>query len=214
MDVIRDLERYVRSELACFDGRITTITCFASLNRYIDYMKLISVKWKNDVVGVRIPGSQKNKRRLHYSFSNSVSLSAKKKGRQITCKVFSNGFHLTGCNSWTGEIGVEECIHEVFLPVVKDICYGDGDGRNVIVQDYKLQLMNIMIDVGTELDLDELSRKIKRSFYDVERYSGLRVKEDGCGTILAFRSGKVMFTGVKNVENLEKMLAIVRQEFL
>ena len=70
--------------------------------------------------------------------------------------------------------------------------------------------MNVLIDVGHELLLEEVCNyfdKLKyKCLYDREVYCGLRIKvpcNDFVCTVLAFPSGKVLLTGLKTSDCIE-----------
>lgn len=187
-------------------GRITTMTCFFNIDTNIKISDILEYFSHNNVdfVTLRIPGSKLSKNKQHKPFLNSLSLVYKYDNkRTICCKTFRNGIHMTGCNTF------EMCLEvwQLLCSIMKDIFKCD-----IHIVNYSIQLINIIHDFKKEIDIDTLIRKINEPnitcHYDIERYSGLRVKVDvikyKC-TLLIFPSGKIMITGVKNANDIEIM---------
>lgn len=219
----KDIEKNIRDICSKYNGRITTITCFSSLNANINIVSLINAyndncsEWKQlcsqitqyDIL-MRIHGTSKGvrptKHKKHISFYNAISLLYIIGKRKICCKIFRNGFHITGCCSFDMYIEASNIMRYIVSHIIHN--------KNLHITTYSIQLMNILIVLNHELEIDNIVKafhdnKIKIDghslsfFYDIERYSGLRVKiNDIRCTILLFPSGKVMYTGLKQTQHI------------
>jgi transcription initiation factor TFIID TATA-box-binding protein len=78
-----------------------------------------------------------------------------------------------------------------------------GDG----MRDYKIKIENVVAStqIGENIDLNKISREIKDSEYKPKQFPGLvlRTKEPKAAA-LVFRSGKVVCTGSKSVEDARR----------
>lgn len=192
-------------------GRITTITCFFNIDITVDLSDVLYYFSSTNVelFTLRVPGSKRSKHKNHTPFFNSLSLVYKyDKKRKICCKLFRTGFHMTGGNSF--QMCIDIC--QLVCVLLKDIT-----NSVVHVTKYTIQLVNVLLDVEQSIDIDNVIRHINcekniTCHYDIERYSGLRVKIDldryTC-TLLIFPSGKVMISGVKTANDVEVMNEII-----
>ncbi|AAB90862.1 MULTISPECIES: TATA-box-binding protein [Archaeoglobus] len=75
------------------------------------------------------------------------------------------------------------------------------------MQDYKIKIENVVAStqIGENIDLNKISREIKDSEYKPKQFPGLvlRTKEPKAAA-LVFRSGKVVCTGSKSVEDARR----------
>ncbi len=75
------------------------------------------------------------------------------------------------------------------------------------MEDYKIKIENVVAStqIGENIDLNKISREIKDSEYKPKQFPGLvlRTKEPKAAA-LVFRSGKVVCTGSKSVEEARK----------
>ena len=75
------------------------------------------------------------------------------------------------------------------------------------MQDYKIKIENVVAStqIGENIDLNKISREIKDSEYKPKQFPGLvlRTKEPKAAA-LVFRSGKVVCTGAKSVEDARR----------
>ena len=71
----------------------------------------------------------------------------------------------------------------------------------------KIQNVVSSADIGQRLDLNEISRKIKESRYEPDKFPGLVLKLDSPkAALLLFSSGKFVCTGTKSVEESAKAI--------
>jgi transcription initiation factor TFIID TATA-box-binding protein len=77
------------------------------------------------------------------------------------------------------------------------------------VKDYEVQVENVVTSVQLqgEIDLNSLAYELENSEYEPEQFPGLiyRKEKPKCA-ILVFKSGKIVCTGIKNVEESKKEL--------
>ncbi|WP_290597614.1 MULTISPECIES: TATA-box-binding protein [unclassified Archaeoglobus] len=75
------------------------------------------------------------------------------------------------------------------------------------MEDYKIKIENVVAStqIGENIDLNKISREIKDSEYKPKQFPGLvlRTKEPKAAA-LVFRSGKVVCTGSKSVEDARR----------
>jgi len=75
------------------------------------------------------------------------------------------------------------------------------------MQDYKIKIENVVAStqIGENIDLNKISREIKDSEYKPKQFPGLvlRTKEPKAAA-LVFRSGKVVCTGSKSVDDARR----------
>jgi len=75
------------------------------------------------------------------------------------------------------------------------------------MQDYRIKIENVVAStqIGENIDLNKISREIKDSEYKPKQFPGLvlRTKEPKAAA-LVFRSGKVVCTGSKSVEDARR----------
>lgn len=75
------------------------------------------------------------------------------------------------------------------------------------MQDYKIKIENVVAStqIGENIDLNKISREIKDSEYKPKQFPGLvlRTKEPKAAA-LVFRSGKVVCTGSKSLEDARR----------
>lgn len=174
--------------------RICTMTIFIKSNlKYINIGDMDEDKIRgilNDSVIIN-----KNK-----SFYNSVTIRYKdtetRKGRAI--KVFRNGnLHVTGYTRVEDAEATGGQILGMF----------EGYER---MEEVKIQMMNTCFRIDTEFNMMELFEEFRQSQhiikYDTERHAGLQIKMV-CGdrkiTVIVFRTGSVLITGVRSMEELE-----------
>jgi transcription initiation factor TFIID TATA-box-binding protein len=86
------------------------------------------------------------------------------------------------------------------------LIYGYSDTATrfgVIISKYKIENVVASASLGTELDLQSLAVSLDGADYEPEQFPGLiyRVKEPKTATLL-FRSGKIVCTGAKSLEQV------------
>lgn len=75
------------------------------------------------------------------------------------------------------------------------------------MQDYKIKIENVVAStqIGEDIDLNKISREIKDSEYKPKQFPGLVLRtKDPKAAALVFRSGKVVCTGSKSVEDARR----------
>ncbi len=97
--------------------------------------------------------------------------------------------------------------------------YGQSDTSDwsgVQISKYKIENVVASASLGTELDLQSLAVSLDGADYEPEQFPGLiyRVKEPKTATLL-FRSGKVVCTGAKSLEQvkmaIDKVMTQIRK---
>jgi len=77
------------------------------------------------------------------------------------------------------------------------------------VKDYDVQIENVVtsVQLNGEIDLNSLAYELENSEYEPEQFPGLiyRKEKPKCA-ILVFKSGKIVCTGIKNIEESKKEL--------
>jgi transcription initiation factor TFIID TATA-box-binding protein len=77
------------------------------------------------------------------------------------------------------------------------------------VKDYEIQFENVVtsVQLNGEIDLNSLAYELENSEYEPEQFPGLiyRKEKPKCA-ILIFKSGKIVCTGIKNIEESKKEL--------
>ena len=201
--------------LGAYGGKLTTITCYMEtdmsikLQDILDNQDLVLEVLDTVSAEIRVPGTQKSKKRCHRSFHNSLAIQYKVEKRTICTKLFRNGMHITGCKSF------EQC-HDTFDKMSRVIYFLYNQVPQLTA--FKLQLVNVLVDVGHELYLNELCERFNRDgykcLYDREVYCGLRIKVpcEGCVcTVLAFPSGKILLTGLKHPDCIKDIYTKIIQ---
>jgi transcription initiation factor TFIID TATA-box-binding protein len=81
------------------------------------------------------------------------------------------------------------------------------------IAEYQVQNIVASASLGAELDLDTLSINLNGAEYEPHAFPGLvfRLKDPKTATLL-FRSGKLVCTGAKNLEDLDKAIRKVANE--
>jgi len=77
------------------------------------------------------------------------------------------------------------------------------------MQDYKIKIENVVAStqIGEDIDLNKISREIKDSEYKPKQFPGLVLRtKDPKAAALVFRSGKVVCTGSKSVEDARRAI--------
>ncbi len=75
------------------------------------------------------------------------------------------------------------------------------------MRDYKIKIENVVAStqIGENIDLNKISREIKDSEYKPKQFPGLVLRtKDPKAAALVFRSGKVVCTGSKSVEDARR----------
>jgi transcription initiation factor TFIID TATA-box-binding protein len=79
----------------------------------------------------------------------------------------------------------------------------------------KIRIENVVASttLGDDLDLQKISLALEGAEYEPEQFPGLiyRIKEPKTATLL-FRSGKVVCTGAKSMEDVKRAVSIVSRE--
>jgi len=79
----------------------------------------------------------------------------------------------------------------------------------------KIKIENVVASttLGDDLDLQKISLALEGAEYEPEQFPGLiyRIKEPKTATLL-FRSGKVVCTGAKSMEDVKRAVSIVSRE--
>lgn len=77
------------------------------------------------------------------------------------------------------------------------------------MEDYKIKIENVVAStqIGRDIDLNKIAREIKDSEYKPKQFPGLvlRTKEPRAAALI-FRSGKVVCTGSKSVEDVRRAI--------
>jgi transcription initiation factor TFIID TATA-box-binding protein len=80
-------------------------------------------------------------------------------------------------------------------------------GLGVVMKDYKIKIENVVAStqIGENIDLNKIAREVKDAEYKPKQFPGLvlRTKEPKAAA-LVFRSGKVVCTGSKSVEDARR----------
>lgn len=152
-----------------------------------------------------------HKRKRTAVFFNQITLRHGTK----SVKVFYNGsMHVTGCTSpmQFADIAAAVC---AFMANVAGVETAQGDS-NVRVKGFDIQMINMNFGAGAQLHLQSLrdtcTARGYTASYDSDMYPGLNIKVPvGArhATILMFKSGKVIVTGTKSVEELEQAHTLI-----
>lgn len=128
-------------------------------------------------------------------------------------KLFKNGrMHVTGCTSPSQFMEVASAV----CSFMEDAVIFKTDEERVRVKDFECQMINANFGVGTQLQLQRLRDRCAAqgllASYDADTYPGLNVKVMVNGrraTVLLFKSGKAIITGVKSPEDMEAVHEII-----
>jgi TATA-box binding protein (TBP) (component of TFIID and TFIIIB) len=131
------------------------------------------------------------------SFNNCKTIRFREDGKKRAIKVFCNGsFHVTGYSKLEDSI---EAVRKIIDPPKT-------------ISTVNIQMMNTLIKSEYHFQLRELYDAFKHDGtitvnYDPERHAGLHVKvvcpkTERKVTIIIFRTGSVLITGVQNAEEL------------
>jgi len=92
----------------------------------------------------------------------------------------------------------------------------DKIGMNAEFDREKITVQNIIATraIGQELDLDTLAESLgtEKAEYNPDNFPGIVYRPDISGTSLIFRTGKIVFNGVKNYEQLAELCNNVESE--
>ena len=128
-----------------------------------------------------------------------------------SCKVFGNGkFHMTGVRSATEALGTLSLV----LKAIRSLRPGvSADESPVRILSAKVQMLNTDFRLNVPLDLEALRETIVGKYavycrYEPDQYPGCNIKFSR-STILAFRSGCVIITGAKSMEDVSNAYAFV-----
>jgi len=126
---------------------------------------------------------------------------------KVAVLVLSNGKVIC-----TGSKSVEE-VNTAFKKSVKKI----KDSGFSVKKDYKIKFDNIVVssDFKKEIDLEHTSKSLplKDVEYKPEDFPGLVYKADRYGSVLLlFKSGKVISTGAKEVDNASKSIELLEEK--
>jgi len=92
----------------------------------------------------------------------------------------------------------------------------DKIGMNAEFDREKITVQNIIATraIGQELDLDTLAESLgtEKAEYNPDNFPGIVYRPDISGTSLIFRTGKIVFNGVKNYEQLAELCDNVESE--
>lgn len=132
------------------------------------------------------------------SFYNSVTIRYKENSKGRAIKIFRNGnLHITGFNKLEEAESIGKKTLDMF----------DEKAR---IEEVKIQMMNSCFRMETEFNLLELYEEFKQTphlvKYDRERHAGLQIKigfNNRWITVIVFRTGNILITGVKSMEELE-----------
>lgn len=150
------------------------------------------------------------KRRRTSVFFNQVTIRHGTK----SVKVFDNGsMHVTGCTSPTEFLTISSAV----CALLGDVAGVETkDGTRVTVTGFDVQMINLNFGAGRQLFLRELRDKCAAlgytASYDADTYPGLNVKIPVANrriTVLIFKSGKIILTGAKTGEELERAHAAI-----
>ncbi|RLF64638.1 MAG: TATA-box-binding protein, partial [Thermoplasmata archaeon] len=78
----------------------------------------------------------------------------------------------------------------------------------------KYEIQNVVASavVATELDLDKVAESLENVEYEPEQFPGLVLRFEDIGTVaLLFRSGKVVCTGGKSEEDINRTVESLRK---
>lgn len=128
-----------------------------------------------------------------------------------SCKVFANGkFHITGARGATQALGTLALV----LRAVRRLRHSDhGGDRPARILSAKVQMLNTDFRLNVPLDLEALRETATSKYavycrYEPDQYPGCNIKFSE-STILAFRSGCVIITGAKTLEDVSRAYAFV-----
>ena len=108
-----------------------------------------------------------------------------------TIKVFSNGrLHVTGAKNLSEAV----TFGEFFLTLLNQMFGCEGGVGDVIVN-----MINTTFHYFYHVDLDKVHRLLsgKGAVYDQDRHPGVINKLRGIGTVIFFRTGAIIMTGIK-----------------
>ena len=132
------------------------------------------------------------------SFNNCLIFTFKDEETESnkTIKVFSNGrLHVTGAKSLCEAV----TFGEFFQTLLKQMGMCDGDGKGVAVGDVIVNMINMTFQYAYHIDLDKVCGLLGcGAIYDQNRHPGVIFKLVGIGTVIFFRTGAIIMTGVKN----------------
>lgn len=194
---------------------ISTMTVTATLNvsRVCrDSMAIaLSVVDGDGPLTVSSKHAAKRRKRPSSVFFNQITMRHGTK----SVKVFYNGsMHVTGCTSlaefW--KVATAVC---AFMGDVAGIETTDKTGA-VCIQHFNVQMINMNFGAGKGLFLQELRDTCASlgyiASYDSDTYPGLNIKlpvGDRRITVLMFKSGKVIITGAKTADELDRAHAMI-----
>ena len=131
-------------------------------------------------------------------FSNQISIRDQSPDGQCCCKFFENGkVHVTGTKSFARAMVVVE---KIFAKVA----------LSTMLVDIKAEMLNTSFKLKKPLFLGKLCTVSEKNpelhvSYDSSRYPGVKLRLRGCGVMLVFSSGSVIFSGCKSPEDLSRL---------
>lgn len=186
---------------------VSTITITASLNtkKVCRDSMLIALSLVHGDGPLTAGNKKKNKRKLESEFFNQVTLHHGTK----SIKVFNNGsMHVTGCTSPLQFLDVASAVCAMMTDVAGITT--SVEDQTIQVTEFQVQMINVNFGAGRQLYLKGLQTKCTEmgytASYDPDVYPGLNVKlpiGERRVTILMFKSGKVIITGVKTACELD-----------
>lgn len=220
---VEDVESSVRCMKACLERKgldgppatvpdLSTMTVIIQTDVQIDIAKLQEVSILDDGVpgasslgrvSLLVSETRRSKFNNQVSFRyvpNAVEPSKK------NCKVFQNGkFHLTGVRSAAEALRTLDIILRMIRALRPD-CMTVDSGLNV--QTAKVQMLNTDFRLNSPVNLEALRDTVLARYgvysrYEPDHFPGCNIKFSSA-TILAFKSGCVIITGAKRMEDIAR----------
>ncbi|GAQ90972.1 TATA-box binding protein [Klebsormidium nitens] len=127
------------------------------------------------------------------------------------CKVFANGkFHLTGARSAWEAVCTLKVVLRTIRALRPDCTQVD---KLVKIQSAKVQMLNTDFRLNAPINLEALRDVVMERYgvfglYEPDHFAGCNIKFAGA-TILAFKSGSIIITGAKRLEEIAQAFAFV-----
>jgi transcription initiation factor TFIID TATA-box-binding protein len=142
----------------------------------------------------------RNSFNVEYKWKKITAVIKRLRNPRCTCKIFSNGnIGITGCKS------IEQCD----IAIRKIARMIEKLGYEVKITNKEVTNMVGSFNFGSIINLEALTTSIgQNASFEPELFPGLIYKTDTC-SILVFRSGKIIITGVKCKKELNDAFEII-----